>query len=150
MADVNSSNKEDTEWPIAPLCMTVPYGETNVVFIGTLDRQIFKQNLHSTEEEKIRRKKDLFMGHGGAVCCLSNNVNFVRPNCSTNGLMLSGSFDWGIRMWNPRSCQDSIFNFEYHSDYVTDVQWNPVHPGTFISTDVDGTTAVWNMFHDRE
>jgi len=64
--------------------------------------------------------------------------------------MLSSSFDWGIRMWNPKITQESIFNFEWHKDYVTDVQWNPIHPGMFISTDVDGKTGVWNMYVDRE
>jgi WD40 repeat protein len=155
MPDVNVSGKEDSEFPISPLCMTVPYGETMVVFIGTLDRQVYRRNLHTNQAIQsdmrgTRKQKDIFSGHDGPVSCLSSNINFVRPNCSTNGLMLSGSFDWGIKMWNAKACQENLFDFEYHKDYVTDVQWNPVHPGCFISTDVDGTTAVWNMFHDRE
>lgn len=140
--------KEETEYPIAPLCMTVPVGSTNVVYIGTFDKQIFQQNLHSSEGQNKRSTE--FIGHEGPVCSLSHQTNLKRANCPTNGQMLSCSFDWSIKMWNPKQTQNSIFNFEAHGDYVTDVQWNPVHPSMFISTDVDGLTSVWNMFCDRD
>jgi len=147
MPDVKG--KEDQEFSISPICMTVPYGSTNVVYIGTMDRQIFQQNLFSSDNDKSKKNVQ-FLGHEGPVCSLSYQTNFVKSNCPTNGLMLSSSFDWGIRMWNPKITTGSIFNFEWHRDYVCDVQWNPIHPGMFISTDVNGVTGIWNMFCDRE
>ncbi len=104
MADFKG--KEDTEYPTAPMYMTVPYGATNLVYICTFDWQIFQQNLHSSEEEASRKKNCEYVGHLGPVCSLSHQTNFIRSNCPTNGLMLSGSMDCTIRMWNPKLNQN--------------------------------------------
>jgi hypothetical protein len=38
-----------------------------------------------------------------------------------NGLLLTSSMDWSIKLWNPRLKNECAFTFETAEDYVYDV-----------------------------
>lgn len=43
-------------------------------------------------------------------------------------MVLTSSFDWTVKLWNPRGTgkPKNILTFDSAEDYVYDVAWNPV------------------------
>lgn len=39
---------------------------------------------------------------------------------------------------------------DHFEDYVTDVRWHPIHPGTFSVVDASGMIEVWNLNENME
>lgn len=66
-------------------------------------------------------------------------------NNPTNHLMVSGSFDWNVKLWYPKMTENCVMTFKHHQDYVTDTKFNPIHPAKFLSSDASGKFAVWNL-----
>jgi dynein intermediate chain len=62
--------------------------------------------------------------------------------------MLSSSFDWFLKLWNPKITNQCLKTFDYAEDYIYDVQWNPIHPTLFASSDGEGTLDFWDLSAD--
>lgn len=69
-------------------------------------------------------------------------------------LCVSGSLDFSVKLWNLKDSELLLSLERKHRHYVTDVQWSPVHPAVFISTDIDGmvsdTSMARHAFHDHQ
>ena len=65
-------------------------------------------------------------------------------------LVLSGSMDWTVNLWNPKERSQPLYTFESAQEYVYDVQWSPTHPSVFASCDAEGFVDVWNINRDKE
>ena len=59
--------------------------------------------------------------------------------------MLSGSFDWTIKMWNLMN-DSLIYTFKSHQNPITDISFNNKHPAMFASSDSSGYVNVINMY----
>lgn len=58
--------------------------------------------------------------------------------------MLTGSFDWSIKLWSLRK-HSCLYTFTHHENPVTSVHWNPFHPVMFASTDSSGKLSIMNL-----
>jgi hypothetical protein len=61
---------------------------------------------------------DQYESHSGPITSISL---LNQPNSFMNGLLLTSSMDWSIKLWNPRLKNDCAFTFETAEDYVYDV-----------------------------
>lgn len=64
--------------------------------------------------------------------------------------MLSSSFDWSVKLWNPKLKDEYICSFESAEDYVYDVCWNRANPCIFSSVDGEGYIDLWDLSEDLE
>ena len=64
-------------------------------------------------------------------------------------LLLSSSFDWSIKLWSPNNTQECVKTFDFNEDYIYDVQWNPVQPTLFASSDGAGWIDLWDLSKDQ-
>ncbi|XP_074595518.1 ribosome biogenesis protein WDR12 homolog [Brevipalpus obovatus] len=63
-----------------------------------------------------------------------------------NGLMISGSCDRHLRLWDPRSNEGSMVKaaFESHKGWVSCVQWCSKRDNLFVSGSYDGLVKQWD------
>ncbi len=64
-------------------------------------------------------------------------------------LMLSGSFDWTVRLWNLRD-KNLAYTFKHHKNPVTCVNWNNLHPVMFSSSDSSGNVCIMNLYNSLD
>ncbi|GFH58420.1 hypothetical protein CTEN210_14896 [Chaetoceros tenuissimus] len=63
-----------------------------------------------------------------------------------HGLVLSCGVDWTTKLWAPAYSEKPLLNLLSHSyDYMSDVQWSPVHPSVFATASSNGTLGLWNL-----
>ncbi|KAK4774004.1 hypothetical protein SAY87_029023 [Trapa incisa] len=79
-----------------------------------------------------------FHGHKGDILDLA---------WSNSNLLLSSSADKTVRLWSLNS-KNSLHIF-HHVNYVTCIQFNPVHENYFISGSLDGKVRVWGVSEKR-
>ncbi len=58
--------------------------------------------------------------------------------------MISGSLDWTIKLWNLRK-ENCLYTFYHHQNPITCVNWNPIHPVMFASSDSSGKIKILNL-----
>jgi dynein intermediate chain, cytosolic len=63
---------------------------------------------------------------------------------------LSSSFDWTVKLWNPKQKKEPIITFESAEDYVYDVCWNKENPSLFASVDGEGYIDLWDLSKNIE
>jgi len=76
----------------------------------------------------------------------SNSRTFL--GCSN--LVLTSSFDWTVKLWNPKIKKESLISFESAEDYIYDVSWNRANPYLFSSVDGEGYIDLWDLSKDLE
>lgn len=67
-----------------------------------------------------------------------------------NGLILTSSMDWTVKLWNPKISDKVYMNFESADDYIYDVSWNKSNSTVFGSVDGDGYIDLWDISGDLE
>ena len=90
---------------------------------------------------------NLFDEHNGPVSGLS--VNNPSEFDSLNGLILTSSYDWTVKLWSPNN-KDSLRTFEHSDDYIYDVDWNPSNPSIFATVNNDGAIDLFDLTRDLE
>jgi dynein intermediate chain len=81
----------------------------------------------------------------GATASSSSGVSkgFLR---GAGGLLVTTGVDWSTKLWAPGYTDAPLMSFLSNSyDYMTDVQWSPVHPSIFATTSSNGTVNIWNL-----
>lgn len=143
------TTERDSENPLAPMISlvapgTVPH-ESSLV-IGTYDKIIQRYKVEDIVNQEEERIIDHLQAHNAPVCSISYKTN--PTNRTLDGLLLSGSFDFTIQLWKPNQTEEKIHTFELHEDYITAVDWNPVHPAMFASADCTGKICIWDLLED--
>lgn len=68
------------------------------------------------------------------------------PSHKYKNLFLTSSLDWTVKLWNVHHLSEPIYEFYSPScDYVSDVQWSPVHPAVFVTLTSTGKLNLWNL-----
>lgn len=115
-------------------------------------KQVTKWNPSDDEGES--------QGHYGMVTALSTKVSRKDSAKSiskdgfahgTTGLLLSAGVDWTVKLWSPATRETPLLSFVSHSyDYISDVQWSPVHPALFSTVSSNGSMSLWNLGRSLE
>ena len=64
-----------------------------------------------------------------------------------NALIISGSTDDKVRLWDLNTQEGSLVKEVYHGHYgwVTDVHWSQKNPNQFVSGGLDQTVKMWDI-----
>ena len=81
----------------------------------------------------------------GTTIPLSYLTNYNGRGNLTQGLILSSSFDWSIKLWSHATTEKGLMTFMAHDNIVSDVQWNSMHAAKFASCGADGKLMIWNL-----
>jgi len=138
---------QGTQDIISATCLCFPYGDPNNFFTGTENGTIYSGQVHCKPERNLIGS---FTGHQGPITSLSMMNTFRDLSSNASNLLLSSSYDWTVKLWNPRLQSRSIWSFESAEDAIYDVAWSPVNPTLFSSVDRDGYIDVWDLSKDLE
>ena len=81
-----------------------------------------------------------YEGHSGPVYACQRSP-FMSKFFLTIG-------DWTWRLWN-EELRNPVITSKYHMSYMTDTCWSPARPGVFMTTKMDGTLDVWDIFYKQ-
>lgn len=73
-----------------------------------------------------------------------SNVNSLDFNPVKDNLIITGSSDKTIKLWDKRNLQKSIYTFEWHTNDVMTVKWGN-RDGVFCSGSIDRRILVWDI-----
>lgn len=161
-AEVSSGRANiDSNLPMSPLAMCAPPGHFSRVFVGGIDRGLFNINLNAQASSNLilQNFSDLPLTkeaqppgadyptemHKGPICGLSYLTNYSGKSNLTQGMLLSCSFDWTVKLWYPQLGTRCLGTFNGHDSVVSDVAWNSMHPAKFVSCGADGKVLGWNL-----
>ncbi|XP_014294569.1 ribosome biogenesis protein WDR12 homolog [Halyomorpha halys] len=85
---------------------------------------------------------------GASVSQISGNKAFFDVHYSSlNGLLITGSADRHVRMYDPRSTEGGICKatFTSHDAWVMCVRWSPTDEKLFISGSHDSKLKLWDI-----
>jgi dynein intermediate chain len=134
---------------IGAICMATQENETNNIFIGTDDSDIFQIYAHQgndTQENVV----ETYRKHTGPVHSLNMHPGDYHKNANFNHLFLSASADWTVNLWSKNFSDAPIFTFDQNDDYVYDAQFHPTNPSLFASCDGLGSLDFWDLNKDTE
>jgi len=121
----------------------------NNFFTGAEDGSLYSAQVHSNQNANDNIL-EIYEGHQGPVTGISTFPSNQDISSDVSGLLLSSSFDWSVKLWNPKLRTDYLASFESAEDYVYDVAWNPANPTLFSSVDGEGYIDLWDLSKDFE
>lgn len=77
-------------------------------------------------------------GHSGEV----NSVAFSK---ASPNLILTGSSDHTLALWDIRKIDLKLHSFESHTDEVLQLAWSPHDPTVFASSSADRRVHIWDV-----
>lgn len=77
--------------------------------------------------------------------CHNDNVNSVDLNPINNNLILTGSSDKTIGLWDIRCLSQKYYSFEHHKDEVLTVKWNRKIETIFATGSADHRLNIWDI-----
>jgi dynein intermediate chain, cytosolic len=105
---------------------------------------MYKNALHNRGTDNIQ----MFDDHNGPISGLS--INHSPEHDFLNGLVLTSSFDWTVKLWNPSQEEKLVKTFESSEDFIYDVKWNPANPSLFATVNNDGYIDLFDLTRDTE
>ena len=83
---------------------------------------------------------NIWEAHCGPVYALQRNPWFPKFYVTVG--------DWSVKVWN-EEIRSPILTSKFFKSYVLDAAWSPTRPGVFVSTKMDGTLDVWDIFYKQ-
>jgi len=90
----------------------------------------------------------MYDDHNGPISSLS--VNYAPEYDFLNGLILTASYDWTVKLWNPLNNKESLRTFENSEDFIYDIKWNPSNPSLFACVNNEGYVDLFDLTKDLE
>ena len=86
---------------LEPFSISSIPGDSSNVFIGANDGNIYKYPVLSSGNFKNKNKRQVLTGHKSIVNTLDHKSK-SNYTSKIQDLMLSGSFDWDVKLWDMR------------------------------------------------
>lgn len=129
---------------------------SNNMFISTFENFIYQVELRDNGLEL----QNFYRVHEAPVSCISymNMRKFaerlreehsespfnINPLVTSN-YIITGSFDWTIKVFHESDLTESLVQLIFHKDFISSLHVNPQNPFLVASADSDGVLAVWNL-----
>eukprot|EP00743_Colponemidia_sp_Colp-15_P005201 GILK01005596.1.p1 GENE.GILK01005596.1~~GILK01005596.1.p1 ORF type:complete len:578 (-),score=98.10 GILK01005596.1:78-1811(-) len=108
------------------------------LLIGTEQGVVFNCNRKAKNpKERITNE---YRGHHGPVRSVKRNPQNMKFFLTIG--------DWTARIWT-EDLKTPILSTKYHKHLLTDGAWSPTRPGVFLTTKIDGTLDVWDIFYHQ-
>lgn len=150
-ADSNLYVHHDIMLPSFPLCVEWVGASTtggdegkNFAAIGTFEPQIEIWNLDVLD---VPYPSMILGTNSESGKCHTDAVMSLSWNRNTTNLLLSGSADCTVRLWDIGK-EEGLRSFEHHSSAtgkVQCVQWNPTKPSVLATAAYDGMVSVMDV-----
>merc|ERR1719273_907996 len=113
--------------------------ENNKLWMGSDEGSIYQTqlNLNKNDEKELAITSFIPAAHHGPITCIDFNQR-------QNGLYLTSSFDWTVKLWHTASSKP-ISMFTNMQDYVYDVKWSPTNPSIFAAGDGSGNLTIFDL-----
>lgn len=149
--DLKSKSKLDKgeQQNVNPTCICFPEEEANNFYAGVEDGNIYSAQVHANQATNDNITES-YNGHIAPITGLSMMPHYQGLSSDVSNLLLSSSYDWTVKLWNPKLRTDPICSFESAEDYVYDVCWNRANPTLFTSVDGEGYIDLWDLSRDLE
>eukprot|EP00920_Eleutheroschizon_duboscqi_P036615 GHVT01088121.1.p1 GENE.GHVT01088121.1~~GHVT01088121.1.p1 ORF type:complete len:507 (+),score=105.61 GHVT01088121.1:997-2517(+) len=138
--DLSASGRE-----VSCGCVDFAAGEANELVAGLEDGTVAVASLHGLTQGITNAVR----AHEGIVTGLHFHPS-SEGQSELDGLVLSSSVDWTIKLWHLKTRSQPIATFETAEDYVWDVRWHPKHPAVFAGANGDGTIDLWNINSNQD
>ncbi|CAM9172824.1 unnamed protein product [Discosporangium mesarthrocarpum] len=119
--------------------------EHQELIVGSESGGVFTTPIHSRTSGTVQE----YPGHYGMVTSVDVNHSSSKM---LRRLLLSSSLDWTTRLWHlDRPSKQPIQSLTHGTyDYVCDAKWSPKHPALFMTANISGELALWNLNHSME
>ena len=124
--------------------------ENNTLWLGSDEGCIYSTNLDlnkkNEEKELPINAKHIKGAHYGPITRIDfhNSGNGNDDNKLQNGLYLTSSFDWTVKLWHTSSNKPiSLFNTMQY--YVYDVKLSTTNPSIFAAGDGSGNLTIFDL-----
>jgi len=75
----------------------------------------------------------------------TKEINSIDFNYFNKNLIITGSNDKTISLWDSRNLNIKLHSFEHHRHEVNNARWNPKHEIIFASSGNDRRVNVWDI-----
>jgi len=119
---------------------------------NTIKQNTIKQEMQMEQIGQTDNVKTVGTHHKALVSSLSwhpNNIANTGYGTDPTQLLLSSSFDWTIKLWNPKLSFESILTYDAN-EYIYDIQWCPSQACTFAAVDGEGNLMIYDVGSNEE
>jgi dynein intermediate chain len=134
---------------IGAICMATQENETNNIFVGSDDSDIYQIYLHQSNDNSDNIV-EVYRKHTGPIHSLDMHPGDYHKNSNFNHLFLSSSADWTVNLWSKNMPDVPLITFDLNDDYVYDAKWHPINPSLFTTVDGTGKLDFWDLNKDIE
>merc|ERR1712048_629776 len=116
------------------------------LWLGSDEGCIYSTNLDlnkKNDEKELAITSHIMGAHYGPITCIAFH-NVGADDSIQNGLYLTSSFDWTVKLWHTSSSRP-IALFNTMQDYVYDVAWSPTNPSIFAAGDGSGNLTIFDL-----
>lgn len=151
-----NTSSEIAQMEIIPMDFAINRPESRKMLIATFENSIYEVELQDNELKLL----NFYEVHDSPISCIgflnyfdlakSLRDQFAQSSLSINPLVatncvITASFDWKIKIFSASDLKRCTNLIEYHKDFVSCMDVNPVNPYLLATADSDGVLAVWNL-----
>lgn len=105
------------------------------IYNTILVSELFNKNNSNVQKENIIELKE----HQAPVTSIEfHHTLSKKPDDDLNFTLISCGIDSNIKLWNHKISDTPILNIECPDEFLTDIKWNPIYSGMFVTSNIKG------------